>query len=96
MLAIICPIMKSHLKNFLDDRGRVKQWPSKRAAQIKVIEYIANHFPKGSKFSESELNEEIKQLHTFGDWAILRREMCDLGYFDRDKSGITYLRTVKT
>lgn len=51
--------MKSYLKNFLDEEGRVKQWPAKRVAQLEVIEYIANKFPEGSQFSEAELNEEI-------------------------------------
>ena len=87
--------MKDYLHNFLDDSGRVKQWPSKRAAQIEVTEHIARQFPRGSKFSETELNEKIKQLHTFGDWAMLRREMCDLGYFNRDRDGIVYIRTAK-
>lgn len=87
--------MKSYLKNFLDEEGRVKQWPAKRFAQLEVIEYIANKFPEGSQFSEAELNEEIKKLHTFGDWAILRREMCDLGYFERDRNGTAYLRVMR-
>ncbi len=87
--------MKSQLKNFLDSDGRVKQWPSKRAAQLEVIEYIAGKFPEGTRCNEAELNEEIKKLHTFGDWAILRREMCDMGYFDRDRNGTVYLRTAK-
>ena len=87
--------MKKCLKNFLDDEGRVRQWPSKRAVQLEVIEYIAGNFPHGSEFSEVELNAEIKKFHTFGDWAILRREMCDAGYFVRDINGIVYQRTTK-
>lgn len=85
----------NNLKNFIDDAGRVKQWPAKRATQLEVVGYIASKFPEGAKFSEAELNEEIKELHTFGDWAILRREMCDLGYFNRDQNGTIYLRTSK-
>jgi hypothetical protein len=87
--------MKNHLDNFLDRDGRVKQWPSKRAAQIAVIEYIADKFPEGFRYTEAALNEEIKKMHTFGDWAILRREMCDLGYFNRDKDGTNYQRVAK-
>jgi hypothetical protein len=88
-------VMSGKLKNFLDD-GKVRQWPAKRAMQVEVIQYIANKFLPGSHYSEPELNDEIKKLHTFGDWAILRREMCELGYFDRDKNGTVYDRTTKT
>lgn len=91
----MCRDMKNSLNNFLDNEGRVKQWPSKRAAQIEVIEYIASKFPEGSQYTEPALNDEIKKWHTFGDWAILRREMCDLGYFDRQKDGTSYQRTAK-
>lgn len=87
--------MKKYLKNFLDEEGWIKQWPPKRAAQLEVIEFIASKFPHGSEFSEAGLNAEIKKMHTFGDWAILRREMCDAGYFVRDKNGTVYQRTMK-
>lgn len=87
--------MASRLQNFLDKNGRVTQWPSKRAAQLEVIEYIANHFPGGMQYNEADLNEKIKSLHTFGDWAIIRREMYELGYFERDRNGTVYTRTTK-
>ncbi len=87
--------MKSYLANFLDTSSCVKQWPAKRAAQLEVIEYIAGKFATGTKYSEAELNEVIKIWHTFGDWAIIRREMCDSGYFDRDKNSTVYFRTAK-
>lgn len=87
--------MKSNLKNFLDADGRVKQWPSKRGVQLEAIGYIANTFAEGTQYTEAELNEKIKALHTFGDWAIIRREMVDTGYFSRDTNGIAYVRTAK-
>lgn len=52
--------MTSRLQNFLDENGRVTQWPSKRIVQLEVVEYIASHFPDGSQYSEGQLNEEIK------------------------------------
>lgn len=85
----------SRLKNFLDEDGRVKQWPAKRVSQVEVIGYIARKFVAGSDFTEKEINEEIKKLHTFGDWAIIRRELCEMGYFSRDRNGTTYTRTTK-
>lgn len=87
--------MKFILNNFLDDHGRVKQWPSKRAVQIEVVAYLAGKFNAETSYSESEVNDVIKKHHTFDDWAILRREMVELGFFDRDISGSIYVRTAK-
>ena len=87
--------MADLLTRFLDNNGRVKQWPSKRAMQLEVIAYLANKFPQNTIYSEAEVNEILKRLHTFGDWAILRRELCDLGYLDRDINGTEYKRTQK-
>lgn len=87
--------MSSRLDSFLDERGRVKQWPSKRAVQTEVIRYIADKFAGDSKYTEIELNDELKMLHTFQDWATLRRELCVMGYFSRDINGYTYIRTHK-
>lgn len=87
--------MADLITRFLDDNGLVKQWPSKRAMQLEVIAYLANKFPQNTSYTEAEVNDILKQLHTFGDWAILRRELCNLGYLDRDVNGTEYKRTQK-
>lgn len=87
--------MAGLMNRFLDHDGLVKQWPSKRAMQLGVIEYLANKFPQNTTYTELEVNDTLKRLHTFGDWAILRRELCDLGYFDRGINGTEYKRTRK-
>ncbi|MEI6228456.1 MAG: DUF2087 domain-containing protein [Candidatus Saccharibacteria bacterium] len=84
--------MNCSLCSFLDSNGLIKQWPSKRANQLEVIKYLAGKFPVGSTYSDKEINQKLKDLHTFGDWAILRRELCDLGYFERDRNGTIYIR----
>jgi len=85
--------MCSVLKNFLDNDGCVKQWPAKRNMQLEALEYLGNKFPGGSKYTEAELNKILKTWHTFEDWALLRRELCEKGYFNRDTNGTSYVRT---
>lgn len=41
-------------------------------------------------YREGEVNEIIKRNHTFGDWAMLRREMLDRGRMTRDAAGGNY------
>lgn len=85
----------SKLINLLDGDGLLEHWPSKRSVQLEALEYIANKIDKGAQFTEAEINVKLKSLHTFGDWAILRRELCETGYLKRDKNGYCYERTDK-
>lgn len=81
------------LKNFLDDQGRLKTWPSKRRRsriQQVALEYLATKFEPGLFYNEREVNALLNQHHTFGDPALLRRELFDRGLVDRVKDGSAY------
>lgn len=75
---------------FLDSAGRVNQWPAKHKDKILVLEYLATKFTPGTAYSESEVNELLKKWHTFGDWPLLRRELFDRGFLDRNPDGSDY------
>lgn len=82
------------LKTFLDDQGRITDWPNlkrhKRDAQEAVIAYLASKFERDRRYREREVNEVLQTWHTFGDWAMLRRELFEAGYLDREKDGSFY------
>ena len=78
------------LTNFLDEQGRATQWPAKRPKQGALLVYLASKFQPDFSYSEREVNEILKQWHTFEDWALLRRELYDKGYFDRKLDGSNY------
>lgn len=84
--------------SFLDDEGRVTAWPSqkKRAAQNAILVYLAAKFEDGRIYSEREVNDLLSQYHTFGDWALLRRELFEHGLLNREKDGSTYWRPAQT
>jgi hypothetical protein len=77
---------------FLDSDGRVKQCPRKAADKQLVLAYLAGKFEFGRNYHELEVNEILKQWHTFGDWPLLRRELFDQGFFDRNARGTDYRR----
>jgi hypothetical protein len=77
---------------FLNDDMQVKQWPKKQVDKELVLQYLASKFGFDHSCSEHEVNETLKQWHTFGDWALLRRELYDGYYMDRDRSGTDYRR----
>ncbi len=61
------------LKNYLDERSRVTEWPSKRnkgSFQQKVLKYLASKFEVGATYTEKEVNALLNQYHTFNDPAL--------------------------
>jgi hypothetical protein len=82
------------LQRFLDNDGLVKQWPRKLADKRLVLEYLATKFEFNHSYHEREVNEILKQWHTFGDWPLLRRELFEQGFLDRNRSGTDYRRLI--
>ncbi len=80
------------LKRFLDDEGKVTVWPSKHSYKVIVLSYLATKFEYDRFYTEKEVNEILKQWHTFTDWPLLRRELIDRHYMARDKNGYNYER----
>ncbi|WP_414583436.1 DUF2087 domain-containing protein [Scytonema sp. PCC 10023] len=81
------------LKSYLDELGRVKEWPSKRNKgkfQKLVLEYLASKFEVDVIYTEKEVNALLNQYHTFGDPALLRRELFERGLIDRKRDGSAY------
>lgn len=87
------------LADYLDDEGRVTRWPTRRnkaAGQTLILEYLATKFEAGRTYTEKEVNAILNQFHTFEDWALLRRELFENGYLNREKDGSTYWATPNT
>jgi hypothetical protein len=84
------------LKHFLDDEERLTQWPSKREVQLIAIDFLAGRFEIERIYSEREVNTLLNKWHTFGDPALLRRELFERGYLNRSKDGSEYWATPNT
>ena len=81
------------LERYLDDQGRLKEWPSRRNRarfQQVALEYLATKFEPGVLYTEREVNTLLNQHHTFGDPALLRRELFERGLVDRVPNGSAY------
>jgi len=78
------------LRPFVDDEGRLTQWPSRQKVQRQAIEQLAACFEPGREYAEREVNEILCRWHTFGDWALLRRLLFNWGYLDREPDGTRY------
>ena len=86
----------SELKNYLDNESRLISWPSKRTLQLLALDYLVTKFEVGLVYSEKEVNALLNSWHTFGDPALLRRELYERGLLNRHKDGTEYWRTPNT
>lgn len=86
------PAPAPNARRFLDREGRLRLWPSKLKDQKLALAWLATHFEPGRRYHEREVNELLKTLHAFGDWALLRRALFDHGYLDREGDGSAYWR----
>lgn len=76
-----------------DADGRVTRWPRKAAEKEAVLDHLLGHFQRDRRYREKEVNAILCDLHTFGDWALLRRELFETGRLDRDpREGVYWVR----
>jgi hypothetical protein len=86
----------SELKNHLDNEGCLIRWPSKRELQLFALDYLATKLESGRVYSEKEINTLLNSWHTFGDSALLRRELYERGLLNRQHNGSEDWRTPNT
>ena len=80
------------LKKILDENNKIKRWPKKPIEKEVVIGYLAHKFNFDSDYSESNINDIIKENHLFDDIALLRRELIGRKYLSRLDDGSKYWR----
>lgn len=83
------------LKDFLDEQERLKCWPSSRkrkAVQRLALEFLIAKFEPDRRYSEKEVNTLLTEHHTFGDSALLRRELIESRLLERLRDGSAYWR----
>lgn len=80
-----------NIKNYLNEDGKVKVWPSKRKNKLFVLEYIVDALAYES-LTEKQIDEYIYQYIAFDDHVIVRRELYENKLIDRTQDGKTYWR----
>jgi hypothetical protein len=76
------------LGNFMRD-GRIITMPAKRSKRIVLLNHVAQLFDIGVRYSESDVNRKLRNLHD--DYAALRRYLVDEDFLSRE--GGEYWRT---
>lgn len=73
----------TELKNYLDNTGRLKKYPSRKKNKIIALMFLASKFEKGIIYSETEVNEILDHAHIFNDRCMLRRELFNNRFIGR-------------
>ena len=84
------------LRNYLDEQGKFVRFPGKRQKkkQALMLQFLAEKFEPGKKYTEKEVNEILNQYHSFEDPATLRRLMFGKGLINRTLDGRAYWLTL--
>lgn len=80
----------ARLSRFLDDDGRLKQWPAKRRIQLAALRWLATHFTPARRYTQKDVDEILQDRHSFADWVSLRRELIEARFLGRTPDGREY------
>ena len=75
-----------------DPQGKLIRWPAKRSEQVPVLWALWSRLPSGVVHTEQQISGLLKAMHAFGDHALLRRELVELGLVSRTDDCREYRR----
>lgn len=77
---------------YFDEAGRLAIWPARTNLQNLCMWGLWSRIPAGQVLHEREVNALLNSLHLFGDPAILRRTLCQIGLMTRPRDCRDYRR----
>ena len=80
--------MHTALRHYLDEAGRLKQYPTRRKLRQVALAWLAGQFISGRDYTEKEVNAVIGDF--YDDICLLRRELVDFRFLDRERDGSRY------
>ena len=78
--------------NHFDATGQLISWPSKPSLQTLCLWVLWSRIPLGARYDERGFSALLDGWHSFGDAALLRREMWSQGMIHRTPRGDDYHR----
>lgn len=75
-----------------DPAGVLLRWPGRTNLQQLCLWKLWSVFPADAEMTEPEVNAILKRRHAFGDHALVRREMVNLGLLSRTADCRSYRR----
>ncbi len=72
--------------------GLLARWPGKVSLQRLCLWWVWSRLPAGQELTGTQMDDALRACHHFGDHALLRRWLCDLGMATRTPDGRQYRR----
>ncbi len=85
-------VLIERVARYFDGDGRLIRWPGKHNHRPLCLWALWSRLAPKRVYSEAEINRELNSRHLFGDYALLRRELCDQGLVRRTPDGREYRR----
>lgn len=82
----------TRVTRYFDAAGRLARWPSKFSHRVLCLWVLWSRLEAKRVYSEAEINQALEEQHLFGDYALLRRDLCDQRLMMRTPDGREYRR----
>ncbi len=76
------------VKNYLNTDGSLKLIPNKEKKKLAILRHVMKRFARKKEYTEKEVNEILKPV--YGDYFMLRRELIDYKFMQREQDGSAY------
>lgn len=76
--------------NYFDETGLLKQYPAKKPVREIVLHRFVDLFEPGRDYSERKVNQIIRERIAFSDIELIRRELIDHSFLNRERDGSRY------
>ena len=78
------------MNKLINELEELVLWPKKPKDKQMVIEWLSEKFKFEKQYSEKEVNQIIKNHHSFNDVPLLRRELISRLFLNRKGDGSVY------
>jgi len=78
------------MNKLINELEELVLWPKKPKDKQIVIEWLSKKFKFEKQYSEKEVNQIIKNHHSFNDVPLLRRELISRFFLNRKDDGSIY------
>lgn len=85
-------VLVERVAGHFDADGRLLRWPSRYGHQRLALWVLWSRLDAGAVYNEFEISVVIRNNHLFGDHALIRRAMIDVGLIVRTVDGRQYRR----
>lgn len=79
--------MDKSLKPYLDDLGRVTEWPDAEPVRRHVRDYLASKIDTRTLYTTEEIDTLLNEWHTFNNASMLRQELRNAGWLQPGVGG---------